>query len=147
MILKSRRTILKATKRYLVTVNAAGAVIGHREAYSGKNGGENSTLILIAFVFSILTLVAFGIYAVVLLGIALAPGIGTFALLALIPLVFFAVGLYCFVRINRIRIYYNAGKYREAYQENSVGLGILTLIFNGVVAGVLLLVARSSMEH
>ena len=50
------------------------------------------------------------------------------------------------VSINRIRNYYNAGKYQEAYDENTIGLGVLALIFNGVVTGVLLLVARSSMQ-
>lgn len=140
-------TFGETTKRYIVTVNSSGTVIGHREAFAAMKGGGDSTLITVAFVFSVLSLAAFGIYAIVLLGIAVTPGIGIFALIALIPLAFFAVGIYCFMRINRIRNLYNSGKYREAYEENTVGLGILTLIFNGVVAGVLLLVARSSMEH
>jgi hypothetical protein len=132
-------------KKYIVTVNSSGTVIGHREAYPINRNRGDGTLITVAFVFSILSLVGFGIYFVVLLAV-LFSAIPIVAILSLIPLVLFLVGLYCFFRINRIRNYYNAGKYQEAYDENTIGLGVLALIFNGVVTGVLLLVARSSMQ-
>ncbi len=133
-------------KRYVVTVNDSGTVISHREAYAANRGSGDSTLITIAFVFSILSLIASGFYFVIMLGLLFAPGIPAFALFALIPLVFFVVGLYCFTRINRIRHFISDGKDHEAYNENTIGFGILALIFNGIITGILLLVARSSMR-
>ncbi len=132
-------------KRYMVTVNSSGTVIGHKEAYAASRNHGDNTLITIAFVFSILSLVGFGLYFIILIGIVVSVS-SIIGLLALIPLALFFVGLYCLFRINRIREYLKAGKYKEAYEENTLGLGILALLFNGVVTGVLLLVARSSME-
>ena len=135
-----------ALKRYLVTVNISGTVLGHREAYAANRGGGDSTLITVAFVFSLISLILFGIYFFFMLGLLFTPGIPIFAFIAIIPLAFFIVGLYCFMRVNKIRHYLSEGKYLEAYQENTVGLGVLALIFNGIVTGILLLVARSSMQ-
>lgn len=136
-------------KRFIVTVNTSGTVIGHREAYTpGRKGGE-STLIIVAFVFSILSVIGSGIYFFVILGVAFVPSVIAPAILfiMLIPLVFFSVGIYCLYRINRIRNFYSAGRYREAYEENTLGLGVLALLFNGIVTGILLLVARPSMQE
>lgn len=132
------------TRKYLVTVNSSGDVIGHREAFAYETHPKSdaSLLITLAFVFSILALIGFGIYFVILLAVAIAA----VAIIALIPGVLFFISIYCFIRINKIRQLYNEGRYREALQENTVGLGILALIFNGVITGILLLIARSSMQ-
>lgn len=134
-------------KRYIVTVNMSGTVLGHREAHQVNRGGGDSTLVTLAFVFSILSVIGSGIYFFIIAFIAFIPVSFGVVLFALIPLAFFLVGAFCLSRINRIRNHMNAGKYHEAYQENTVALGILALIFNGVITGILLLLARPSMRQ
>lgn len=128
------------------------------------------TEILIAFVFSLLAMVVFAIMAVVYGGIALfasaAPAIGTltvngaavpagspaaggwllfssiFGIVALVVLAMLAISVATFIHINRMRNAADAGDVTRLKALNSVGWAILALIFNGLVAGILLLVAH-----
>ncbi len=112
------------------------------------------TLVLIAFVFSILTIIGFviaGIYYIIIL--LYIVGFAGFAVIAfvfviygLIFLVFAAIGIYVFIRINKLRDAIRNGDAIGADQINTVALGILALIFNGLLPGILLLVARSHTE-
>lgn len=147
------------TVKYSVVVGNDGNVISHKELKNAPAGGSASTLLMVAMVFSIIIEVVF--IAEFILGImtytaALSlyasvppnarPFLGILLVVPIIYIIFFAIGIYCLIRIIHIRNLYNSGQYQEAYDSNSVLFGILALIFNGFIPGLLMLIARSSMK-
>ena len=146
------------TVKYSVVVGNDGNIISHKELKSAPEGGSAGTLLTVAFVFSIIFEVIFivafvmGIFAyAATLSLASQTGVSDpFAALLLIGpiiyIIFFLIGIYCLVRIMHIRSWYNSGEYQKAYDSNSVLFGVLALIFNGFISGLLMLIARGSMK-
>jgi len=142
------------TIRYLVVVGESGNIISHKEMSNAPQGGSAGTLLTVAMAFSIIFVVVFIIEFILAIvtfsAIAAIPGGTIFDIAGLIVgvlyLLMFLVSIYCLVRIIKIRRLYNEGRYQEAYDSNTVLFGILTLLFNGLIPGILMLVARGSMK-
>jgi len=150
-------------RRFSLSLDSNGDIVSYSDLQKAASAdmGSAPTMILIAEVFSIIGVVAifFGIIVITLISVtsvtAVSPnGVTTlnpmFAGFA-IPLVFLLImaiiSLYILSRILRIRRYILAGDAASAYEEDSVGLGVLALIFNGVIAGILLLLAREDLRR
>lgn len=138
-------------RKFSLMISDEGKVVKIQQVgYSTESIGLGSapTMILIAYIFSMLVLVAYGIYVVILLFLAASPLVaaGVF-LIALIPVVLFIVGLWVFLRVGTIRRFMESGDARSAYEANTVGLGVVALIFNGVVTGILLLLSREDLRR
>ncbi|MCW6169201.1 MAG: hypothetical protein LVQ96_05525 [Thermoplasmatales archaeon] len=146
------------TVKYVVVVGSAGNVISHKELKSVPEGGSAGTLLTLAFVFSIIFEVIFivefilgivaytaAVSAAAAAGVALAFA-GILLIAPIIYIIFFVIGIYCLIRIMHIRNWYNSGEYQKAYDSNSVLFGVLALLFNGFISGLLMLIARGSMK-
>ncbi len=124
--------------------------------------GSIKTEILIAFVFSLLAMIVEAIMAAVYGGIALfltpiavAPMVAgsaagftflsLFGIISMVMVVMFVLSLLSFLHINRMRNAADAGDVTTLKALNSVGWAIIALIFNGMIAGILLLVAHGSI--
>ncbi len=115
---------------------------------------NESIIILIAFIISIIYLV-YKIYTIIVTAnlistSKLAPAISIFSgVYELIYLTSFImlVDIYIILRIFMVLIYLNSGNYKQVYKENSVVLGILALIFGGIVPGILLLIVRDKLNE
>ena len=155
--------IINNEERRSLSLDSNGDIVSYSDLQKAASAdmGSAPTMILIAEVFSIIGVVAifFGIIVITLISVtsvtAVSPnGVTTlnpmFAGFA-IPLVFLLImaiiSLYILSRILRIRRYILAGDAASAYEEDSVGLGVLALIFNGVIAGILLLLAREDLRR
>ena len=146
------------TVKYSVVVGNDGNVISHKELKSAPESGSAGTLLTLAFVFSIIFEVIFivefilGIVAyTAAVSAATAAGVGIpfaglFLIAPIIYIILFLVGIYCLIRIMHIRNWYNSGEYQKAYDSNSVLFGVLALLFNGFISGLLMLIARGSMK-
>lgn len=116
--------------------------------------GSIRTEILIALIFSILVLVAWVVGFLFYLGLTLVAAVNTSgvtaALILLIISVIFLVPLILSVLIfRRVNKMYHAavsGDIATLKKLNSVGWAIIALIFNGIISGILLLVANSSIN-
>ena len=136
-------------KKYLIVISEDGKVLRTQElsAYPKQESmGSAPTLILVALIFSILVVVGFAFYFISMLFFVLSPiGPIGFGVLGFIPLVFLIVGIWVLSRISAIRSYIEKGDARSAYERDTVALGIVALIFNGVIPGILLLLAREDL--
>ncbi|MGC8505856.1 MAG: hypothetical protein ACP5NK_04010 [Thermoplasmata archaeon] len=136
-------------KKYLIVLSEDGKVLRTQEvsAYpKHESMGSAPTLLLVALIFSILTIVGFGFYFITILFFVISPiGPIGFGVLGFIPLVFLIVGVWVLSRISAIRSYTERGDAKSAYENDTVALGIVALIFNGIIPGILLLLAREDL--
>jgi len=135
---------------YSIVITDYGTIIDfHRgsDGYaSAKSLKSASTMTLIALVFAIISFVAFlvmsfNIFAIVAMGVygaALIP--------AVIPIAFLFIDGYVLTRILRLRRLIESGDADAAYREDTVGLGILAIIFSGIITGILLLIVRGELR-
>ncbi|MHB1708604.1 MAG: hypothetical protein ACYCT2_03910 [Thermoplasmataceae archaeon] len=138
-------------KKYQVIISDDGNVIKTQQLGNAVNQramGSAPTLVLIAMILSILVIIGFGFYSIALLAIIVAPIPFPFvALLGLIPLAFLVIGIGVLLRILTIRKFIESGDAKSAYEADSVAFGIVALIFNGLISGILLLVARDDLRR
>lgn len=137
-------------KKYSVVISDDGRILRTQElgVPTGTSSmGSAPTLTLIAFIFSILAEIGFAVYFIVILVIAIFP-FGFFAtFLVFIPLALVVIGLWVLSQVVEIRRNIEAGNARAAYDQDSVLLGVMALIFNGVITGILLLIARDDLRR
>ena len=138
-------------RKYQVIISDEGNVIKTQQLGNAVNQramGSAPTLVLIAMILSILVMIGFGFYSIAVLAIIAAPVAFPFvAFLGLIPLVFLVAGIWVLYRILAIRRFIESGDAKSAYDADSVAFGIVALIFNGIITGILLLVARDDLRR
>jgi len=150
-------------KRFSLSLDGNGEIISYSDLAKAGSGdmGSAPTMILIAEVFSIIGLIGFALAFIAILFAAIATvstvtpsgtttgPVFSPALGVIIPifLVMVIVSVYILSRILKIRKYILAGDAASALNEDTVGLGVLALIFNGVIAGILLLLARDDLRR
>jgi putative membrane protein len=107
------------------------------------------TYILIAFIFSLIVEIAWIIAAIWY--IIVATVLGVFAIVLLVPgiifLVLFAIGFMCFLRIWRMYNAVNAGDVVTLKATSDMMWAVLTLIFNGVIPGIMLIIADGPIKQ
>lgn len=123
--------------------------------------GSIKTELLVAFIFSLLVLILYIILLVSMVATVLAAapraptsgyqatstaGLISIVLIAVIFVVLIIPSILVVRRINRMRRAANRGDVASLKKLNSVGWAILALLFNGVIAGVLLLVANGAIN-
>jgi hypothetical protein len=125
------------------------------------------TELLVAFVFSLLALIAW-IIIIAALGLVILvsvgtspPGYGTSPpgyhtsntaitvslVIGVIGFILILASILIVRRINKMRHAANNGDVATLKKLNSVGWAILALLFNGVIAGVLLLIANGAINN
>ena len=138
-------------RKYQVIISDEGNVIKTQQLGNPANQrtmGSAPTLVLIAMILSILVIIGFAFYSFSLLFLLVAPAIFPFAaLLGLVPIFFFAISIWVLYRILAIRRFIESGDAKSAYDADSVAFGIVALIFNGIITGILLLVARDDLRR
>ncbi|MGC8608775.1 MAG: hypothetical protein ACP5UV_02765 [Thermoplasmata archaeon] len=154
-------------KAYSLTIDSTGNILKFtdikRVVYSGNTMGSAPTMILIAEVFSILALIGFliaiiasvfGVITSVNVITSSAPGApvpspfpAIFLIIVIVYAIFLIIGVYVLSRILKMRSFIHAGDAKSAYELNTVGLGVLALIFNGVITGILLLISREDLRN
>jgi len=108
---------------------------------SGKLG-RVKTEILVGWIFALLVLIAWiwgFLWYMIVLGI-LSSFLGIISLVMLVPSIF------VFRHTNQMRHAANAGNTSLLKQLNSVGWGIVALIFTGAIPGILLLMAHGPIN-
>ncbi len=125
-----------------------------------SNDFETSkTLILIAFIFSIIVMVLFFfsfvsdiINAISISASYAASGIptpytvGLFYAYGLVYIIMFVVTVIVFLRVKRIYDLLKAGNTLQALQMNTVTWAVIAIIFSGLITGIMMLLARNYME-
>ena len=162
-------------RKYQVVISDEGNIIKTQQLGNAVNQramGSAPTLVLIAMILSILVIIGFGFYSIALLaiiaipvtfpfvaflglipvsGLANASGVQVafpfVAFLGLIPLAFLVISIWVLYRILTIRRFMESGDAKSAYDADSVAFGIVALIFNGIITGILLLVARDDLRR
>ena len=138
-------------RKYQVIISDEGNVIKTQQLGNPANQstmGSAPTLVLIAMILSILVIIGFGFYSFALLALIAAPAVFPFAvLLGLVPIFFFAISIWVLYRILAIKRFIESGDAKSAYDADSVAFGIVALIFNGIITGILLLVARDDLRR
>jgi putative membrane protein len=95
------------------------------------------TYLLIAFIFSILAVIGFAIATFIFLFIFFI------GLIFLVPLILSVLVLN---HINQMRSAADSGDVPRLKSLNSVGWGIVALLFSGIVTGIMLLIANGSIN-
>ena len=138
-------------RKYQVVISDEGNIIKTQQLGNAANQGAMGsapTLVLIAMILSILIIIGFGFYSIALLAIIAIPVTFPFvAFLGLIPLAFLVISIWVLYRILTIRRFMESGDAKSAYDADSVDFGIVALIFNGIITGILLLVARDDLRR
>ena len=138
-------------RKYQVVISDEGNIIKTQQLGNAANQramGSAPTLVLIAMILSILIIIGFGFYSIALLAIIAIPVTFPFvAFLGLIPLAFLVISIWVLYRILTIRRFMESGDAKSAYDADSVAFGIVALIFNGIITGILLLVARDDLRR
>lgn len=138
-------------RKYQVVISDEGNIIKTQQLGNAVNQramGSAPTLVLIAMILSILVIIGFGFYSIALLAIIAIPVTFPFvAFLGLIPLAFLVISIWVLYRILTIRRFMESGDAKSAYDADSVAFGIVALIFNGIITGILLLVARDDLRR
>lgn len=126
-----------------------------------SNDFETSkTLILIALIFSIIAMIAFVISGIsdILSALALSASYASYGLptpvsvsflfvYSVVYLIMFLASIIVFMRIRKIYDSLKVGNLQQALMLNSIGWGIIALIFSGIISGVLMLISRGYMER
>ena len=138
-------------RKYQVVISDEGNVIKTQQlgnAVNHRSMGSAPTLVLIAMILSILIIIGFAFYSFALLAIIAVPVPFPFvAFLGLVPLGFLVISIWVLYRILTIRRFMESGDAKSAYDADSVAFGIVALIFNGIITGILLLVARDDLRR
>lgn len=95
------------------------------------------TLVLVAWIFSILGFII-DLFLVIILIISI---------IGIIVVIFPIIGIWVFFRINSIKTAVDQGDAVTASRLNTIILGILALIFDGIIPGILLLVAKGNIDR
>ncbi len=107
------------------------------------------TYILIAFIFSLIFEIVWILAA--LWYIFIATAFGVFAIFLLVPgiafLVFFAIGTLCFLRVWKMYKAVNAGDIATLKANSDILWAIIALIFDGVIVGIMLIVADGPIKQ
>lgn len=147
-------------KKFTLTIGSDGEITSYSDlSRSGPSEmGAAPTMVLIAEVFAILALIGFTLGAIVLLvSYATSVSVAGAGLSFISPAIFIFPGLliilavisgYIVSRTLKIRSYIEqGGDAVAALQIDSVGLGVLALLFSGVISGILLLLAREDLRR
>ncbi|WP_297027153.1 hypothetical protein [Thermoplasma sp.] len=150
-------------KRFSVSLDSNGEIVSYSDLSKTGSGdmGSAPTMILIAEVFSIIALIGLvlSLVAVLIAGTASITNVtpaGTttvsafssvIGIIVVAVVIMLVISVYILSRILKIRKYILAGDAVSALSEDSVGLGVLALIFNGIIAGILLLLARDDLRR
>jgi len=105
------------------------------------------TEILVCCIFALLVLIAWiwgFLWYTIVLGIFSAS---TPSSLGIISLVMMVPSIFVFRHANQMRRAANIGNIFRLKQLNSVGWGIVALIFTGVITGIMLLIAHMSINE
>jgi len=125
-----------------------------------SNDFETSkTLILIAFIFSIIVMVLFffsfvsDIISAISIsasyaasGIPVPYTVGLFYAYGFIYIIMFLVTVIVFLRVKRIYDLLRNGNTLQALQMNTVTWAVIAIIFSGLITGIMMLLARNYME-
>lgn len=141
-------------RKFSITLSDDGKVLNFRDlsAVQGTRGfGSAPTMVLIAEIFSgiILAIWVISLIATVI-SAAFVPGIAMIATLIIYPFIFaifFGVSVYVFLNIIKIKDAIDRGDAAEAFNRDSVGFGVVALLFNGLIPGILLLLAREDLRQ
>jgi hypothetical protein len=123
--------------------------------------GSIKTMMLVGWIFTLLTLIGLCFYLLIAIVMgtviggmtnAMIPGVGVFTFGILIfEVIFLAVftvpTILVFKRISRMRHAVDSGDITALKALDSVGWAIVALIFCGVVTGIMLLIAHSSIQE
>ena len=119
------------------------------------------TLLLVGWIFSLLTLIGLCLYLVIGIIIVtviggltntISPGVGAFTFgIFIFEIIFMAVfaipTILVFRRFSKMRHAVDSGDIATLKALNSTGWAVVSLIFCGIIPGVMLLVAHSSIEE
>jgi len=106
--------------------------------------GSIKTYLLVAFIFNILAVIAFAIGALFFLVLVFIPFLAILALIFFVPLILSIITL---TRINQMRSAAERGDIATLKSLNSVGWGIIALIFAGIITGIFLLIANGPINE
>jgi hypothetical protein len=142
---------LSEPRRYQIVISDEGNVIQAQQLGNAVNHramGSAPTLVLIAMILSILIIIGFGISFIVLLILLANPVTFPFGgFIVFIFLVFLVISIWILHNILEIRKFIESGDAKSAYEADTVAFGIVALIFNGIITGILLLVARDDLRR
>jgi len=119
------------------------------------------TLVLVGWIFSLLTLIGLCLYLIIGIVIGtvmggltkyIPPGVGAFTfgilIFELIIMAVFAIPtILVFRRYNKMKHASDSGDIATLKALNSTGWAVVALIFCGIIPGIMLLVAHSSIEE
>ncbi len=129
-------------KTYGLSIDENGSVVNSKDLHSigirGELPGSTRTMILIAEIFSALFVLLFLVEAIV--------SIFSLILFSVLYIIFLLIGIYVLINIAKIRSSINSGDLKAAYDRNTVGLGVIAVIFNGMIPGILLLISRGDLQ-
>lgn len=147
-------------KYYSMTVDGdSGAVTGYNEKYRPFNfppfipppRNTGNLLLLAALIISVIVVIVFVIQGIVNLigGVfdiysGVLGGIGH-VVLGVFLLAFGVIDIYLTVEINTMRELADRGDLKGALSRNTLTMGVICIIFDGVVPGILLIVAREEL--
>ncbi len=119
--------------------------------------GSIKTEILIAWIFSLLTLIAwiglflfYFIYFFIVLGLFVPYGgifVGIGLAYGIIFFIFMIPTILVFRRVSRMRNAANRGDINGLKSLNSLGWAIVALIFSGIIPGIMLLIVHSPIQE
>ena len=109
------------------------------------------TYILIAFIFSIIFMIVWigeALSTLVAFAFLSAVGLGVFVVLPVILyLVLFVLSIMCFLRIWKMYKAVNAGDIPTLKATSNMLWAIIALIFNGVIPGIMLIIADGPIKQ
>lgn len=135
-------------ERYSLMLSSDGNVVkfsrqGGQTSYGSM--GSAPSMVLIALIFSLISVIGSAIAIIVLLIISFVPS--PIAFLFPLFLVDLVVSIYILTRINKMRNHIDAGDPESAFKEDTIALGVLALFLNGLIPGILLLLARDQLRR
>lgn len=109
------------------------------------------TYMLIAFIFSIIFLLVWGVgvlYSIAAFAVLSTVGIGFFFIGPLIfYLLAFVISILCFLRIWKMYKAVNAGDIATLKATSNMMWAIISLIFNGVIPGIMLIISDGPIKQ
>ena len=138
-------------RKYQVVISDEGNIIKTQQLGNAVNQramGSAPTLVLIAMILSILVIIGFGISFIAMLILFANPVAFPFGgFIVFIFLIFLVISIWILHNILEIRRFMESGDAKSAYDADSVAFGIVALIFNGIITGILLLVAMDDLRR
>ncbi|MEM0139540.1 MAG: hypothetical protein QXZ44_02880 [Ferroplasma sp.] len=151
-------------KYYTIKVQQDGAVSAIKESktHHNANPGRAPMFILIAYVLAIVAVISYILLIIyeVSTFMSLTTLIRTYGgsaisssvvldliIYAIFFFIMFIISLYLFMKIGHIRRLMIKKKYDAALEVDSIGFGIVALIFGWAIIGILALIARPGLEQ